>query len=52
MLVFNDDYHDGGGGSSSDVLATYSDDSIIADEGIIINTQFERMVVMMKNENS
>lgn len=29
---------------------TYSVDSITGDEGIIISTQFVRMVMMMKNE--
>jgi hypothetical protein len=31
---------------------TYSVDSIKGDDGIIIRIQFERIVVMMKNENS
>lgn len=31
---------------------TYSVDSTIGDVGIIINIQFERMVVMMKNEKN
>lgn len=32
--------------------ATYSVDSIKGDDGIIINIQFVRIVVMMNNENS
>jgi hypothetical protein len=36
---------------SYDICVTYSVDSIVGDEGIIMNMQLVKMVVMMKSEN-